>query len=309
MGCAQPTCDEFKILDDGGEHLPTGATYRSYPGIPLHQVVDPTLDDFEDRLDDSIEQSLSAARLAVRDVKDNAILRGALGGSRAILAEFEAVHKQFAIGVDNVLSQLDRAIGKSKFDRSKVWAIAQEKLEKYREQMKDIVRPNVASDALGGQRRSIAKRELPKLDKLLGFQLRQFDVDQWIPQEKPMSIINVHGNNNVVGDNNVIGDGNTAQQGTVNSQMQVTADDINKAVGKLESALATIQLTGKQLAAIKREIHTIKAQTSKTAIDYSIVTSAVQSILNTAKSVCADVLSSSFGQAVLVLAKMFGIAP
>jgi len=124
-----------------------------------------------------------------------------------------------------------------------------------------------------------------------------------------MSIINVNGNHNVVGNNNVIGDGNTAQQGTVNSQMQVTADDINKAVGKLESALAITQLTGKQLAAIKREIDTIKAQTSKTVIDYSIVTSAVQSILNTAKSVCADVLSNSFGQAVLVLAKMFGIAP
>ena len=124
-----------------------------------------------------------------------------------------------------------------------------------------------------------------------------------------MSIISVNGNHNVVGNNNVIGDRNTAQQGTVNSQMQVTADDLDKAVGDLESALATTKCTGKQLAAIKREIDTIKAQTSKTAIDYSIVTSAVQSILTTAKSLCADVLSSSFGQAVLVLAKMFGIAP
>jgi len=128
---------------------------------------DPTLDDFADRLDDSIEQSLRAAGLAVRGIQSNAILRSALDTTPALFAEFDAIHRQFAIGVDNVLSQLDRAIQKSKLDRSEVRAITQEKLEKYREQIKDIFRPNVASDALGSQRRSIAKQELPKLDKLL----------------------------------------------------------------------------------------------------------------------------------------------
>jgi hypothetical protein len=200
----------------------------------------PTIDDFVGWIDWHISKADKRARESVEDVRRKASAAGRLNSGNTVLQSLEVVRSEFDAGVEAVLGELQRIIGKTELNREQLRRVTGERLEDFATTAKTIAQIPEAVGVSAGVNRHVAEWGTA-LDDHLNFALHQFDVGIFEPAEPEMppaarNYINIGGNMT----------GSTIAQASPGAKQSVefnlNVETINEALATFENAVASASL-------------------------------------------------------------------
>jgi len=148
---------------------------------------EPTINDFICNIRWHLDKALTNARRKVEEARAIAALRGLSLSGNALIAIVAEVRREFEGGIEVVLGELKRAIRITKLDRNELRQEAVRGLENFAHSCKGMIEDNSFR-----QRLNLGDYidENQRIDEVLKFTIRQFDVGFFDPQEPevpPMS--------------------------------------------------------------------------------------------------------------------------
>lgn len=251
----------------------------------------PTLQDFSSWITWHLDKAAVAGEKAVTKVRSNFALHGASGSSREVIVALEAIHKEFDRGIDAALGELSRAIKRDLLEHDDLRRITEESLRAFAERMKAAVPLHRVPDF---------KAKVAELDTRLDFALRQFDVGHLDPREpeEPLTMSNSI--------NIGVMSGGAIQQGTSESTQNFEVDLATRVLADFEAALASEDVPHNQLANIRADIATIKAQLAKPEPSRAILREAGKSVRSVVEGVFAGAITNRVVEAAVALGRVFG---
>jgi hypothetical protein len=242
---------------------------------------EPHMNDFLDNIRWHLQRAADRGRTAVEELLAKP---GTLGSPRAALMIFDAVRKEYDAGIETALGELKRCARIAKLDRRELRQATVQCLENFRLEMKSITQSD--------KYRSFGNPTVEKLDDFdqhLKFIVRQFDVGFLNPAEP--EVPNVSDNSINIGSMH----GSAIQQGSPHatqiSHFNLNKDQARVALGALETALASLKLSGEIRDDISAELTTIRAQLSKSSPSHAILQQAGQSLRNVIEGITASLMT------------------
>lgn len=242
----------------------------------------PTAEDFVAKIDWHISKALDRAGRSVAQVRADAPVAHIPYLVNPSTLCGLAARKEFDEGIKAVLGELNRTIRDTDLDRHVLRKKTEERLKKFAEDAKAAAN---ASDLHGAH----FGKQLADFDRHLDFALRQFDVgfsDPPEPEVRPVT-------KNIITVGNMTG--SAIQQGSPNASQKVQCtlniEAVRTALSNFETAISGANLPATTLDEIKADIHTIRAQLSKTSPTLLIIQETGRTMRNVIEGIAAGVLT------------------
>lgn len=261
---------------------------------------EPTIDDFVALIDWHISKAVKAACEEVGRVRDEFKRGGGLQSSRRIIFSIKAAKKEFEAGVDAVLGELRRTIGKNKLDPEQLRQRAADRLVRFVGEAKAAAE---VGDA--GSMGVDVGDQLAEFDRYLQSALRQFDVGFLDPAEP--EVPPVPSNKIIIGNMT----GSTIQQGSPGAEqtveIRIDIQVVEAALAEFESAVTSSPLPASKRDELMADVRTIRAQLAKPSPSGVIIQEAGKSLRNVVEGIAGGMLAPSVTAAAGALWSALGL--
>jgi hypothetical protein len=252
--------------------------------------VKPTIDDFQANLRRHLDKATDRAKQAVRQIKSEHAAHGRLNSGSTIIRTYDAVKNEFDAGVNAALGELKRAFLKTKLDHGELWRVTEQCLAQFTAEFNKIIKTKT------NRMRGAAALNLTPFNDDLSFKVRQFKVGKFDPLEPEVpQESEVPQQSNAIEMGSMTG--STIQQGSSNAQQNVrftlNINSAQMALLNFETAIRKLTLSELTRADINADLHTIRAQLSKSSPSLSIIQECGRTIRNVIEGNTAGVLTPS----------------
>ena len=280
---------------------------------------EPTIDDFQANLRGHLDKATDRAKRAVRQIKSEHGARH-LNSGRTVIRTYDAVKNEFDAGVNAALGELKRAFLKTKLDHGELWRVTEQYLAQFNAEFNKIIKTKT------NRMRGAAALNLTPFNDDLSFKVRQFKVGKFDPLEPEVSQkaqvpeksevpqkaevpqksevpkkSEVPQKAEVPQESNAINmgsmTGSTIQQGSPNAQQNVrftlNINSAQMALLNFETEISKLTLSELTRTDINADLHTIRAQLSKSSPTLSIIQECGRTIRDVIEGNTAGALTPS----------------
>jgi len=267
--------------------------------------IEPTNDDFDDRIGRSLEGARSELERTIKAVCHKAAAKGSLRSGNTVHNVMRKVSDAMESNIRSTLAELDRISQQTDLDQSELFYITRSALQDHVQRVELIVR--------GGTIKHFAPQQFlddsfQKINNDLQFHIRDFQLG-WF--KKPCDLGSTHMKNEIH-----IGamSGSSLQQGTlksnqtnkINNEIDITA--ALDALDVLDDSLNEAICDDAQLANIRADISALKAQLERPEVSKDVVREIGRSLKKVAERIAINVGSEALTGAALKLWKALGLS-
>jgi hypothetical protein len=256
----------------------------------------PKIDDFQANLRRHLDEATDRAKRAVRQIKSEHAAHGRLNSGSTIIRTYEAVKNEFDAGVNAALGEVKRAFLKTKLDHGELWRVTEQCLAQFTAEFNKITKTKT------NRMRGAAALNLTPFNDDLSFKVRQFKVGKFdplepeVPQESEVPQgLEVPQESNAINMGSMAG--STIQQGSPDAQQNVrftlNINSAQMALLNFETAISKLTLSELRRTDINADLHTIRAQLSKSSPSLSIIQECGRAIKNVIEGTAAGALTPS----------------
>jgi hypothetical protein len=267
--------------------------------------IEPTNDDFGDRIGRSLEGARSELERTIKAVCHKAAAKGSLRSGNTVHEVMQTVSDAIEANIRSALAELHRISQQTDLDQSELFDITRSALQDHVQRVELSVR--------GGTIKHFAPQQFlddsfQKINDDLQFHLRQFQLGL---SEIHCDIRSTHMKNEIH-----IGamSGSTIQQGTSNSNQtnsinnEIDVTSALDALGALDDRLSEAICDDAQLANIRADISALKAQLERPEDSTDVVREIGRSLKKVTEGIAINVGSEALTGAALKLRKALGLS-
>ena len=260
----------------------------------------PTLDDFAARIDWHLNKAKGIGLASIEGIEAKANATGRYYSGIRIKLVIDAALSEFDKGVSAALGELKRVAALGVLDNCEMRSLTGERLKEFAAQMRKATRPSKLKEF--GPVDKIDEM-MAEFDARLNYQLRQFDVgfaDPPLPEEPQVTHNNIRVQTMI---------GGAIQQGVQGSSVVVKSGNIDvllRIANEIDSELAKVA-DCPEVANLKAEVATIRAQLSKSTPNQTILAEAGRSLRSIAEGVFAGAITNRTVQLAADLARGLGL--